>query len=437
MAELNTPPKRGRTGDSSNRLLPLSKKILFWSILLGIMFLFLEATAYVVVHNLLPTRVKNRAAFTSAEDYIREFKHSESWRLASALAEGPQATGEEMRRLRMFDHELGWDYPPGMQYTDAAGISYSHGDRGERKSCASYPSETIATYGDSFTYCEDVRDCETWQTYLAEKLDRGVLNFGVAGYGTDQAFLKYKLNRAGVKTPIVMLGILPDDINRVVSIFRTFAALYDRMGLTKPRFMKVNGRFVLIPNPIRNRQELVKLSEPEFVHRIGQLDYWYRKDTTRPSISPPYVRTAWRWRDDLVHRAAFRLSLLDPQADSGYYPDNLFEEREPAEVMRHIVDRFTELARSRGAVPIIVIMPHKTLVLEQRRHKVSRVRSLIEHLQRHNYRYVDLIERLAAGDASEEEMAGWFDEHATAAGNRVIADILAAYIEETLPNSLR
>src|SRR5215831_6551941 len=46
----------------------------------------------------------------------------------------------------------------------------------------------INTYGDSFTLCHQVSDCETWQEYLAGHLGEPIRNFGMGGYGVYQAY---------------------------------------------------------------------------------------------------------------------------------------------------------------------------------------------------------------------------------------------------------
>lgn len=66
----------------------------------------------------------------------------------------------------------------------------------------------IATYGDSHTAGAEVDDRETWQFYLEKQLGYEVKNFGVGGYSTDQALLKFEKNVArGEISPIVILGV--------------------------------------------------------------------------------------------------------------------------------------------------------------------------------------------------------------------------------------
>src|SRR5439155_12092273 len=81
----------------------------------------------------------------------------------------------------------------------------------------------IAAFGDSFTHCDGVANSFTWE-YLLERLNPAleVLNFGVGGYGTDQALLRYELEGMAFHPHIAILGFLPENIHRVVSVFRSF-----------------------------------------------------------------------------------------------------------------------------------------------------------------------------------------------------------------------
>ncbi|MFN0127169.1 MAG: hypothetical protein ACKV19_10855 [Verrucomicrobiales bacterium] len=46
----------------------------------------------------------------------------------------------------------------------------------------------INSYGNSFTQCHQVSDCETWQEYLAGHLGEPIRNFGMGGYGAYQSY---------------------------------------------------------------------------------------------------------------------------------------------------------------------------------------------------------------------------------------------------------
>ena len=49
-----------------------------------------------------------------------------------------------------------------------------------------------------------------------------VLNLGVGGYGTDQAYLKYILTKKNLDADMVLIGYMSDNLNRNVNTFRTF-----------------------------------------------------------------------------------------------------------------------------------------------------------------------------------------------------------------------
>jgi hypothetical protein len=50
----------------------------------------------------------------------------------------------------------------------------------------------ISVYGDSFTFSDEVSDAEAWPNLLAEELRCEVRNYGVSGYGVDQAVLRFE-----------------------------------------------------------------------------------------------------------------------------------------------------------------------------------------------------------------------------------------------------
>ncbi len=107
-----------------------------------------------------------------------------------------------------FDPELGWAHVPGGQGRLVTpefdvGLSInSDGLRGDESSRERRPGvRRILLFGDSFAEGWGVEEEQALSARLADCLSQGnetveVLNFGVAGYGTDQAFLLYqKLGR--------------------------------------------------------------------------------------------------------------------------------------------------------------------------------------------------------------------------------------------------
>jgi hypothetical protein len=418
-----------------NRDIPRTKKAAFTLIAALMVMCFVEFLAWAALTRIVPSRLRNRAAFRAPEDYIRAYRNA-------VLGSG--ASGVLSRDLRMFHPDLGWDYPPNFHYKDERGVSYRHGPHGERSDGA-FPFDTalIATYGDSFCYCADVGDPETWQTYLGETLGAGTLNFGVAGYGTDQAYLKYELNAAGARAPVAMLCILPDDINRIVNVFRTFYAPDDRVGLTKPRYVLEGASLRLLANPLSSSQDVAELEDPDFVRSLGERDYWFQRDVRLPHLGVPYIRSLILWRDIWWDYVAFGLALRFPALRPVGSPGNLFDEKEPLTLMCKITDAFAHTAKSRSAAPIIVIMAHKELIRETMTMGKSRAAPLTDHLKKKGYPFIDLIVEIAALNPSRADLDRWYDEHATPEGNRMTAGLIAGRLknlktrQENFPLDLR
>ena len=83
-------------------------------------------------------------------------------------------------------------------------------ETGARRSPA-YPATQApcaATFGDSFTFAAEVSDADAWPNQLSAMLDCRVANYGVGGYGTDQAMLRFLQTEVGPAS-IIVLGLFP------------------------------------------------------------------------------------------------------------------------------------------------------------------------------------------------------------------------------------
>ncbi|MSR47520.1 MAG: SGNH/GDSL hydrolase family protein [Planctomycetes bacterium] len=72
--------------------------------------------------------------------------------------------------------------------------------------------------GDSFAFGTGVADDETWEIEL-ERLDPRLetVNFGVGGYGLDQAWLRYRRDGARVEHRLVIVAFITEDLVRMVT----------------------------------------------------------------------------------------------------------------------------------------------------------------------------------------------------------------------------
>ncbi|MDQ7782813.1 MAG: hypothetical protein RDU20_08030 [Desulfomonilaceae bacterium] len=260
---------------------------------------------------------------------------------------------------------------------------------------------------------------------MGRKIGSNVLNFGVGGYGTDQAYLRYKRN-GSFGEHIVMLCILPENINRIVNIFRPFYNYHydDPLRLTKPRFVLNGNGFRLIENPISRSTDLWKLHDRQFLEKLGEMDYWYRLDRDLPRLGPPYLLSFIAWRKPILEQLKLRLRCVTGIRFHARYPWSLFDEVEPFGILCHIVDNFVQTARDRGAEPIIVIMPQSDFVRELQECGINRAGKLVAYLEYRNYAFVDLVQAMAAIGPTRDQLDQWYDGHATPEGNRITADLM-------------
>lgn len=423
-------PPHCQEGPLSDGSLSRGKVFFFWVIILLTITMLLDATCYVIVTSCVPSRIRARVGNGNPE--LRVAQREQPPSREPRIIRPPQTADSKQAKssgLLMFHPALGWDYPPNIVYEDIDDEIYSHGPGGERITCASYGATAIATYGDSFTYCLDVGDADTWQTFLAHKIRSNVLNFGVGGYGTDQAFLKYQLHDDPV-AKVVMLCIFPENINRIVNIYRPFYRYSEAQGLTKPRFIQEGAGFRLVPNPLTKVEDVAKLVDTDFIRQLGQLDYWYQLDQKLPSLSFPYSVSLFQWRKPIFEQITLSAARILPFNSPPIFPWNLFDEPEPFAIMCHIVDSFVKTVLSRGSTPVIIIMPYKDQVQELLDYRVSRIERLLSYMKVKGYRFIDVVQSVADMKPNRSQLEQWYHGHATREGNRIAAEIIAAYLEK-------
>lgn len=300
---------------------------------------------------------------------------------------------------------------------------------GERPRSVSYDKPLLSAYGDSFTYCDEVEHNETWQTYLSNSLTMDVYNFGVGGYGTDQAYLKYLSVYPKIPTPIVLLGLTTENINRIVNVYRPFYFPRTAGRATKPRFMVKDGELVLLENPVRKKEDVKNLGDLHFIQRIGKYDWWYNRNNY-PILQFPYTKILFNkrmWLEIFYGRANRKIDDIDPRPWA-----DLWETEEAKELMFKIFDAFVNNAKERGAIPVIMVLPLRYQVeLKFREHQhESKVTKILEYCESQDYVCFDSITPMAISVGTETEIDSLYHGHVSAKGNRIIAEAFREFLEE-------
>lgn len=150
------------------------------------------------------------------------------------------------------------------------------------------PKKTILAVGDSFTFGDEVNDSETWPAQLEQISGSRVINGGVFGYGLDQTFLRMLKLSAQYRPDVIILSLIPDDIER--------CNLSERTSVPKPYFtvenggLKLNAAHIAEP-PARNRLNLPR--------RI--LGYSFAAHTLFGKIWPEYWLQGKQWKSTTAH----------------------------------------------------------------------------------------------------------------------------------------
>lgn len=281
----------------------------------------------------------------------------------------------------------------------------------------------IATFGDSFTHGDEIGNSDTWQSKL-EHLDNKleVMNFGVPGYGLDQAYLRYLEDGVQYQPDIVFIGYMTDDIYRNVNTFRLYKSRNTEFPFTKPRFIIENDNLTIISNPISTLEDYNHLlnGSRKIMDEIGANDYYYghHYKSNTFDFSP-----------------TFRLIVLVMQhifEDRSNDSDTFFDESSEAfEVTARIFDSFHADVINVGSVPVIVVFPSYEDIERYQKNKTLKYMRLRSYLDSRGYETVDLIEAFK-GVGVEYELNDLFVPslgHYTPYANEIVANYLYDYLD--------
>ena len=326
-----------------------------------------------------------------------------------------EVTEDDFRRFKngSYDPLLGWVNRPNTsnRTVNTAGrlVSESYGRDGARRDGLPGKANLISTYGDSFTACVEVDDRESWQFFLEQDLGYEVKNFGVAAYGTDQAVLKFEAGIAqGEPSPIAMLGVFEENINRIRSRFRPFYEPGTEIEFGfKPSFALEKDRLVLKPNLLTPAVGSVSEAKALAEGLIGT-DYWARL----------HVRSRFPYTLQLPSM----LQIAWEEAARLRRTYHHWQDDDAVRLMSAIVDRFIAGAEAAEVYPIVVLIPDVRLWRNGRRE--PGYQSFKRDLRR---RHAALVVIDIAEHAFRDDLFNVlpFQGHASAYGNREIARILA------------
>jgi len=393
------------------------KKFAFWFILILLPYLFLEGTAFITL--IFMSEIQGSVRSPLLNDSVSD-KHQKM------LKRFIKENSKEGINYITFSKTLGWTIRPNGTMLPLFQAN-SQGIRANREYALIPPDNVtrIATFGDSFTHCEDVANSETWQEYM-NGMNAAVetINFGVGAFGLDQAFLRYQHDGQQFNPHIVLIGFMSENIFRNVNTFRLFYLPNDSLPLAKPRFSVENDTLVLRENSIQAIENYNKLlNNPQTVlPELGKYDYYFQKHAQNTFLS------ALKAYDFLPSIRLIRTISYNYMNDNEIIIDGRYnEDSEAFAVTTKIFDEFIKLVLKNQAVPIIVLLPPKEDVIEYRTHKTKRYAPLLADFNKKGYQYIDIIdafETLGQDIKTEDLYVG----HISPLGNNLIAKYILQYL---------
>ncbi len=283
------------------------------------------------------------------------------------------------RYFELRDPILGW---PSLDF-----LSEKCDNTGSRP-IPSYPepgNACVSLYGDSFTYGYEVSNEHAWGNILSKLLKCRVANYGVPGYGTDQAYLRFR--QAIDEAHINILGIFDDNALRNINQDRGFLSGKSEI-LFKPRFILKNGILEYIPIPSVTKSEV-----DEYIHNPQRyLSYeWFLPDSKYGPVtfSFPYGYSLFKV---LIHSRTLNRLGGKPNWIQFFKEDH---ESEAMPLLIEIVRSFNHLAKERGKHPIILIFPSYICLKYWNEKGINLFGPLLSVLQNENIDYVDLTEEIS------------------------------------------
>ncbi len=307
----------------------------------------------------------------------------------------------------MYDADLGWTHRPHACAHSNLFCANSDGLRADRDFTKAIPADTlrVSLFGDSFIHGHDV----VLDGSIAPQLERALatrgtraeaLNFGVGGFGMDQAYMRYSRDGGRFDTDVVVAGLQLENIERHVMLFRIIKYPRSKIPFSKPRYY-FEGPSLLVANRPTVPPEKIADTLANFHHSpLRRYESFYDD------------RYARRW-----YRHS-RLIAIFEKIDSAYVDDG-----EGMRVTRAILERFRDDVAVTKKPFLLVYLPLKANLAAQLAGAADPWEPLVAPLRK-EFTIVDPTPGLLAL-AREKGVDAVAPLHYTAEGNRIVAEALA------------
>jgi hypothetical protein len=267
-------------------------------------------------------------------------------------------------------------------------------------------------------YCNEVADADAWPAQIESHWRAEVLNYGVGGYGTDQAFLRFRTEGTRLRPHVFVIGFTSMMATRVVSRYRRFQEPGDGPWF-KPRFVLEGEALRLIPAPVASREDAERLlANPAAVAEIGSGDFWYNRAMFE---HPPY---RWSATYRFLSCSWFRIQRRHFSRNRVSKDRALNPESESFKILMRIFQDFAVAVRARGAEPAALMLPARGDLHAYASRGRAPYHTLRSRLEDSGLSVIDAADALTASSASLDELFAPLG-HYSAMGNQIVAKALA------------
>lgn len=335
------------------------------------------------------------------------------------LADTAQIVAEyaQSDRSRLqYDPKLGWSPRPNSVSRDGL---YHYNGQGIRSAPTAYSPTPppgvlrIALFGDSYTHGDDVVFEDSWG-YLLEQnlreagLEAEVLNFGVSGYGMDQAYLRWQTYGRGFAADVVIFGLDAENVYRNVNLIRAIYKPATGLPFAKPRFLLTPNDLEVINVPVLPPDQLVPVMQ--------NIDTWELA---------PHEYFLVNYEDSLWLKSKLLAFLLTPSEAA--QDARMFDPAgEPAQLSLRIVSQFREEVEADGHRFVVLHLPRQSNVETVLAGERLEYADLLATVARENS-LIDPQPALSEA-ARRTSLTALFKGHYSPAGSGVLADFIADYL---------
>ena len=265
----------------------------------------------------------------------------------------------------------------------------------------------IALVGDSFTFGLEVRYEETWGHQLERILGDGtqVLNFGVDGYGVDQAVLRYRKDVVAWHPDLVILGVIHDDFRRTLCVYGFLCFPGSQIPFAKPRFVLNDHTPELVNTPLPSPDAIFAKTS------IAELPF--------VDLDPAYGQRG-DWEEHFYHRL-YSIRFLISRFPRYPEPSPALSVEAMEALNAEIVRSFLREARENGSDAMVAFFPSHVPICGPESSSASG--SFVKHaLDDAQIPFLDLTDCVDRVDPEERFAALHYSATTNAAVARCVAD---------------